>query len=147
MLRCSYHQERGVDVATIAGRFTQDTGADTRNFLLFLVATGSGIMVLHLAETTYMDSYGLATLVLVQKAMKHRRGRVVLAEIPLPLQALIELTRIQSLFEIYSSQNVAINSLVAVAPSFADDASAPRPALSPAFGLMPTLSSDALQVA
>ncbi len=125
MLRCTHHREHGVDLATIEGRFIQDDGTETRNALLYIVATGSGKLVLNLAETTYMDAFGLASLVLVWKAMQHRHGRVVLCAVPRNLEALIEMTRIQSLFEIYTCANTAVAKLAAV-PDAVPGLSPPR---------------------
>lgn len=114
MLRCTHYHEQGVDLATIEGRFIQQDGAETRNALLYLVARGSGKLVLNLASATYMDAFGLASLVLVSKAMQHRNGRVVLCAIPRNLEALIEMTRIQGLFEIFACVNTAVATLSAV---------------------------------
>lgn len=126
MLRCIHHRERGVDLAVIEGRFVQNDGVETRKFLLFLAATGSGRLVLDLARATYMDSYGLATLVLVQKAMCGRKGRLVLAAIPPDLQALIALTRIQSLFEIFAGQDTAIANLSSASSEAGSGTGTPR---------------------
>lgn len=114
MIRSTHHHERGVDIATIEGCLVQTDGAPVRNMLLQLVASGSGKLVLNLAGATAVDCHGLATLVIVWKAILERNGRAVLSAIPPDVLALIELTRLQTLFEIYASDSVAIGKLTAL---------------------------------
>jgi anti-sigma B factor antagonist len=111
MVRVTRDQELGVDLADIAGQFGQSSGSEMRAALLELVSMGSGKLVLNLAGVTFVDSYGLATLVSVWKAMERRDGRVVLSTISREIEALIELTRLQSLFEIFPSDSTALVSL------------------------------------
>ena len=114
MVHVTRDHELGVDLANISGQFGQSAGSATRAALLELVSTGLGKLVLNLAGVTFVDSYGLATLVSVWKAMDRREGRVVLSTIPRDLEALIKLTRLQSLFEIFPSDSTAIASLTPV---------------------------------
>jgi anti-anti-sigma factor len=76
--------------------------------VLELVAAGSGKLILNLAGLTFIDSHGLATLVGVWKAVNRRDGRVVLSAIPQEIEALLELTRLHSVFQIYPSDDAAI---------------------------------------
>lgn len=111
MIRLTHHREGGVDFANIEGRFVQSDSPAIRSMLLQLVATGSGKLVLNLEGASYVDSYGLATLVIVWKAMWERDGRMVLSSVPRDVQALIELTCLQTLFEIFPSDRAAIAKL------------------------------------
>jgi anti-sigma B factor antagonist len=111
MVHVARDRDRGVDLANIEGPLSQIRGSAIRTTLLELVATGPGKLVLNLAGVTFVDSHGLATLVSVWKAMSRREGRVVLSAIPSDIEALIELTRLQSLFEIFPSDATAIVNL------------------------------------
>lgn len=111
MVHVARDRDRGVDLANIEGPLSQIRGSAIRTTLLELVTTGPGKLVLNLAGVTFVDSHGLATLVSVWKAMSRRQGRVVLSTIPSDIEALIELTRLQSLFEIFPSDATAIVNL------------------------------------
>ncbi len=112
MIHVARDAETGVDLAYIEGPLSQSRGTTLRAALLDLVGTGSGKLVLNLAGVTFVDSHGLATLVSVWKAMSYREGRIVLSAIPGDIEALFELTRLQSLFEIFPSDHAAVLSMM-----------------------------------
>lgn len=126
MLPCHHTREQGVDIVAIRGRFVQDDMIETRKLLIDLVETGSGKMVVTLRRTTYLDSYALATFILMQKAMQKRGGRIILASLSPDLEALIELTRLQSVFEIVPTEESAIRVLSAAPDESVGDSSEPQ---------------------
>lgn len=107
MIRVTSDRGRGIDVANVEGQFSQPSDSEMRA-VLELVAAGSGKLILNLAGVTFVDSHGLGTLVRVWKAMSRREGRVVLSAMPREIEALIELTRLHSVFQIYPSDDAAI---------------------------------------
>jgi anti-sigma B factor antagonist len=99
--------EGAVDLVEITGRLTLSEVIRVRTYLIRLVESGSGRMVIGFAQTSYVDSSGLAVFISVMKAMQKRGGRVALAGVPSELMDLIELSRLQSMFEIFESTEKA----------------------------------------
>jgi anti-sigma B factor antagonist len=56
-----------------------------------------------LSETTFLDSCGLGALVALQQAANRRQGEVRLLHPQPPIQQILELTRMQQLFDIVKS--------------------------------------------
>lgn len=55
-------------------------------------------IVLNLRDTYRLDSRGLRALVDLQRRLRERGGRLVLADVPLALQRLLEYTRLDDFF-------------------------------------------------
>jgi len=67
--------------------------------------------VVNLSKVHFIDSTGLSILV---KGMKHRReqnGDLVLCELQQPVRIIFELTRLDRMFQIFATENEAIQAL------------------------------------
>lgn len=104
-------KEQGVDVVGVSGRLTLIEVAEAREKLKSIAKDGTGKLVIDLSETTFMDSGGLSVLISAFKAVQARNGRLVLAAPSPSIQSLIELTRLQHIFEIFQSTEAAISVL------------------------------------
>lgn len=69
-------------------------------------------MIIDLSGVRYMDSSGLSILVSLHKKARERGGRVVLVAPTEGVRALIELTGLNQLFEIYADEKAAIDQCV-----------------------------------
>lgn len=107
----SHRTEQGVDIVAISGRLTLIEVSEAREKLKGIAQNGSGRMVIDLSETTFMDSGGLSVLISAFKAIQAREGRLVLAAPSPAIQSLIELTRLQHIFEIFQTTETAITAL------------------------------------
>ncbi len=103
--------DRGVDIVEIEGRLTLIDVAEAREKLKGIAQSGNGKMVIDLAKTTFMDSGGLSVLISVFKVIQAREGRLVLSSPSSGIQSLIELTRLQHVFEIFQSTETAVSVL------------------------------------
>lgn len=102
------HRKIGrADSIAIAGRLTAAEASTVRQELLAVLANGDAKLVLDLSELTFCDSSGLSVLISALKAARGHGGDVALAGLTPPIRALIELTRLQQVFEIYDSADVA----------------------------------------
>lgn len=107
----NHRREQGIDIVDIEGRLTLIEVTEAREKLKSIAQAGAGKMVVDLAKTTFMDSGGLSVLISVFKVMQGRSGRLVLAAPSASIQSLIELTRLQHVFEIFQTTDGAIAAL------------------------------------
>lgn len=96
-----------VECVAIAGRLTAAEVASVRETILERIEQGDARLVLDLAGLTFCDSSGLSVLISALKAARGRGGNVVLAGLTPPIRALIELTRLHQVFEIFDDAEVA----------------------------------------
>lgn len=96
-----------VDSVALAGRLTAADAQAVRQEILDVLAQGDSKLVLDLSELTFCDSSGLSVLISALKAARGKGGNVVLAGLTPSIRALIELTRLQQVFEIFDDAEVA----------------------------------------
>lgn len=96
-----------VDSVSIAGRLTAAEAPSVRQHVLDVLEQGDAKLVLDLSELTFCDSSGLSVLISALKAARARGGNVALAGLTPTIRALIELTRLQQVFEIFDDAEVA----------------------------------------
>jgi anti-sigma B factor antagonist len=102
------HRKIGpVDSVAIAGRLTAAEAPAIRQEILDVLARGDSRLVLDLSELAFCDSSGLSVLISALKAARGNGGNVVLAGLTPTIRALIELTRLQQVFEIFDDAEVA----------------------------------------
>ena len=120
-------QHGSVDVVKIPQRLVMANAPSVRKDLLELIAQGhrhlvldlgevtfvdsSGLSVLDLGEVTFVDSSGLSVLVSALKAANKNAGSVVLLNLTNDVRALIELTRMHEVFQIFADEQAAIDQL------------------------------------
>lgn len=107
----SHRKDQEIDIAEIAGRLTLVDVAQAREKLKEIAQQGAGKMIIDLSATTFMDSGGLSVLISAYKAVQGRNGRLVLAAPSASIQSLIELTRLQHIFEIFQTTEAAVGAL------------------------------------
>ncbi|MBT1442983.1 STAS domain-containing protein [Shewanella sp. JM162201] len=84
-----------------------------RAALLKHMESGATSLVLDLTDVRYMDSSGLSVLVSVYKRSRELCGEVVLVSPSDGVRALIELTRLHQIFDIYEDRQAAIRYITA----------------------------------
>jgi anti-sigma B factor antagonist len=94
----------GADVIRLPERLTMANAADHRHAIRDLVDQGHARLVMELGQVEFVDSSGLSVLVSAMKAARAAGGEVVLANLTPQVQALVELTRLHHLFEIFADQ-------------------------------------------
>jgi anti-sigma B factor antagonist len=105
-----YSQDR-VEVIELPSRVMMADAPSLRAFIRDLVAEGRDRLVLDLGGVDFMDSSGLSVLISALKAVQAHGGRLLLLNPQPRVRALIELTRLQSVFEIYLDRDAAVASL------------------------------------
>lgn len=98
----------GIDIVALSGRLVMADVPEVRQRLLQIVEQGNGKLVLNLEGVGFMDSSGLSVLVSVFKAARLKNGEVVLLRLTPTVRSLIELTRLQQIFEIFEDEAAAL---------------------------------------
>lgn len=98
----------GIDIVALSGRLVMADVPEVRRRLLQIVEQGNGKLVLNLEGVGFMDSSGLSVLVSTLKSARIKNGEVVLLGLTPIVRSLIELTRLQQIFEIFEDEAAAL---------------------------------------
>lgn len=100
----------GIIVVDCAGRivFGEET-AELRDHVRPLLTTGTR-MVLNLADVTYIDSGGLGTLVSLYITAQNNGGSVKLSRLTQRVGDLLQITKLLTIFEVFPSEEEAVQS-------------------------------------
>ena len=82
-----------------------------RKELLEMIANDHHHLGLDLGDVSFVDSSGLSVLVSALKAADRVSGSVVLLNLTDDVRALVELTRMHEVFQIFADQQAAIEQL------------------------------------
>ncbi len=110
-MNISSNRYGSVDVVKLPERLVMANAPAVRKDLLEMVALGHRHLVLDLGEVSFVDSSGLSVLVSAYKAAGEKDGGVVLLRPSGDVRALIELTRMHEVFEIYGDEQAAVEQL------------------------------------
>ena len=110
-MNISNQQYGNVDVVKLPQRLVMANAPAVRKDLLHLIDTGHQQLVLDLGEVAFVDSSGLSVLVSALKAANKKAGSVVLLNLTNDVRALVELTRMHEVFQIFADEQAAIDQL------------------------------------
>ncbi|PPD47194.1 MAG: anti-sigma factor antagonist [Methylobacter sp.] len=96
-----------IDIVALSGRFVMADAPEVRERLKALIDDGQGKLVIDMDQVSFIDSSACAVLISAFKAMQLKPGRLVLVTSPV-VQALIELTRLHTIFEILPARPAAL---------------------------------------
>jgi len=100
----------GIVVVDCAGRIVfGEEAAELRDQVKALVSNNRRV-ILNLAEVTYIDSGGLGTLVALYTTARNAGGSVKLARLTQRVGDLLQITKLLTVFEVYSSEEEAVES-------------------------------------
>lgn len=102
-----------IDVVGIVGRLAMADAAAVREQLKTIIEQGRGRVLIDLGGLTFMDSSGCSVLISAFKAIRGKSGRLVLSNLSPEIQSLIELTRLNEIFEIFADTDIALASFKA----------------------------------
>src|SRR4029077_1680450 len=102
-LRATYRDASGVTVVDISGRITLGEGsALLRKTIRELLDDGRTQICLNLADVNYIDSSGIGELVTAFTTVKKAGGNLKLLYLTKKVHDLLQLTKLFTVFEVYS---------------------------------------------
>ncbi|ESQ17066.1 MAG: STAS domain-containing protein [Thiohalocapsa sp. PB-PSB1] len=103
-----HHQQQGVDIVHLPARLVMANSAQAREELKQIIVSGNGKVVVDLSATNFMDSSGLAVIVVALEVAHNMQGDLYLTRMSNTIRALFELTRLHTVFQIFDDPASAI---------------------------------------
>lgn len=100
-------KQDSVTVISVDGQLVVSNRQEFKQLVLDEVADGARIVIIDFSRTSYVDSSGLGALVSLGKRLRESGAELRLAGLNEDMVALFELTRLDSLFRLYSSSSEA----------------------------------------
>lgn len=112
-LRATYRDAGPVTVVDLSGRITLgDSSALLRKTIRGLLQDERKKILLNLADVDYIDSSGIGELVSGFTAVKNQSGELKLLQLTKKVRDLLQITKLYTVFDIYTDENTAIRSFV-----------------------------------
>jgi anti-sigma B factor antagonist len=106
------HLAEQVKIVDVTGRFDARTAPAVQEKLTSALAQGITYLVINLQAVDFIDSTALSTLVQALKHARQRDGDIRLFGLRQPVRIIFELTRLDKVFDIYASEEEAVQSLL-----------------------------------
>ncbi len=103
-------QREGIGVLSLKGRLTVGDASQLREKVNEELAASRLNVILDLASVDYIDSTGLGAMVICFTSVKKTGGALKLASLNKRNIELLVLTKLHSIFEVFSDQQDAVNS-------------------------------------
>ena len=101
----------GVTVLDLNGRITLGEGSvQLREAVRDLISKGSKTILLNMGDVNYIDSSGIGELVTAFTTVKKTGGDMKLLHLTKKVHDLLQLTKLFTVFEVFSDENVVIQS-------------------------------------
>ena len=101
----------GVTVLNLTGRLTLGDGTRIfRQLIVDAVGIGKRKLIVNLAEVMHIDSTGLGELVKAHTTLRENGGKLKLIRLPSRAQALVQLTQLYTVFELFETEDQALAS-------------------------------------
>ncbi|HKK20117.1 MAG TPA: STAS domain-containing protein [candidate division Zixibacteria bacterium] len=113
-MEISIQEEGGISVLQLKGRLDLASGAGVKEQVKQLLGQEKSLIHLNLSQVDFINSSGLGVLVSIMKEVRMRKGRLTLSELVSYVQEIFEITQLSHIFEIYTSQQEALNSYQSV---------------------------------
>ena len=110
-VKITTRQVEGVLILDLSGRITLGDGSTTfREKIEELAASGTKKILLNMFDITYMDDSGIGEFVSAYTTITNIGGRLKIVHIGKRIESLFILTKIYSVFEIFTNEEEAVKS-------------------------------------
>ena len=107
-------EEGSVAVLKLRGRLDLASGATLKEEIKSLSGSDLTLIHLNLEEVDFINSSGLGVLVSIMKEIRMQKGRLTLSNLASYVQEIFEITQLSHIFEIFTSEEEALNSYQSV---------------------------------
>ena len=105
----------GIIVVDAVGRLTlSDSRTQLRDLIHVFCGNGHKKFLLNLAGVDFMDSDGMGELVRCYSIVRQGSGEMKLVQVNQKVQELLQVTRLNTLFEIYGEERVALQAFMSL---------------------------------
>ena len=110
-LTISTRQLDGVTILDLSGRITLGEGSvQLRDAIRDLLAKGSKLILLNLADVNYIDSSGIGELVSAYTTVRNQGGELKLLNLTKKVHDLLQITKLYTVFDVKDDEASAIAS-------------------------------------
>jgi anti-sigma B factor antagonist len=102
-----------ITVLELSGNFTREGNTEFKKHVTTTIDAGARKLILNLERVPYMDSSGLGELVSCYTALQSVKGHLKLLHLTPRLQALLTITKLNTVFEAFDSEAAAVSSFSA----------------------------------
>lgn len=107
-------QEGDLYRLSVNGQIDLSTVPELKQALLDAIDAGGRHIIIELSRVRYMDSSGFGVLLGATKRLRPAGGQLYLVGCTEPIARLLQITRLNTIFELYESEEVARRAIAAV---------------------------------
>ena len=110
-MKVSTRQVDGVTILDLSGRITLGEGSvQLRDAIRDLLAKGSKLILLNLADVNYIDSSGIGELVSAYTTVRNQGGELKLLNLTKKVHDLLQITKLYTVFDVKDDEASAVAS-------------------------------------
>jgi anti-sigma B factor antagonist len=110
-MKITTRQVDGVTILDLSGRITLGEGSvQLRDAVRDLLAKGSKLILLNLADVNYIDSSGIGELVSAYTTVRNQGGELKLLNLTKKVHDLLQITKLYTVFDVKDDEASAIAS-------------------------------------
>ncbi len=110
-MKVNTRQVDGVTILDLSGRITLGEGSvQLRDSIRDLLAKGSKLILLNLADVNYIDSSGIGELVSAYTTVRNQGGELKLLNLTKKVHDLLQITKLYTVFDVKDDEASAIAS-------------------------------------
>ena len=108
-MQLDIHEAQGVTVLTPIGRITMGDVA-LREAVYDLLETGTRNILIDLGHVTFIDSFGIGQLIDCYTTVTNQGGLLKLCELSSRVSSILQITKLNTVFEVFKSEAEAMDS-------------------------------------
>lgn len=109
-MEITIRETTNVAVLSLKGRLDLATGSALKEQVKKLFEKEKTAVHLNLSDVEFINSSGLGALVSVMKEIRLRKGRLTISNLASYVQEIFEITQLSHIFEIFTTEEEALNS-------------------------------------
>ena len=110
-MKVNTRQVDGITILDLSGRITLGEGSvQLRDAVRVLLAKGSKLILLNLADVNYIDSSGIGELVSAYTTVRNQGGELKLLNLTKKVHDLLQITKLYTVFDVKDDEASAIAS-------------------------------------